>query len=154
MQPGQYLFDTILNLEAIEPVIKYKAPWERLAEQANGKLSQSSKRTETASSWGGGGTFGDEPTLEKDIDYAALDEEEEERGCGWDFTHAERDALLKLPRRTYILDHEEKKKALVGLVDILYGHCYDVRTTENDPTCESAWTVQPRPPPPKFTLIP
>ena len=112
----------------------------RLEAQEKGK-ERGKQAEDSASSGRKGGSFGDEPTFEREIDYAALDEEEEERGCGWDFSHAEREALLKLPRRTYMLSHDEKKRALVGLVDILFAHCYDVRTTENDPTCESPWTV-------------
>lgn len=111
----------------------------RLEAQEKGKEREKARGAAASGEKEGG--FGDEPTFEREIDYAALDEEEEERGCGWEFSHAEREVLLRLPRRTYLLSHDEKKRVMVGLVDILYAHCYDVRTTENDPTCESPWTV-------------
>ena len=35
----------------------------------------------------------------------------------------------------------QKKRALTGLVDVVFGFAYDQRTTLGDSTCESAWTV-------------
>jgi len=29
----------------------------------------------------------------------------------------------------------------LGLIDIAYGYCYDYRTTDGEPTVESAWTI-------------
>lgn len=56
-----------------------------------------------------------------------------------DFTPEEHDAMQKLPKRTYILDNP--RRTYLGLVAVLYAYCYDVRSTQGDPTVESAWTI-------------
>jgi hypothetical protein len=68
----------------------------------------------------GGGASGDagEVTTEKEVDYAALDLSSGNLGCGgWGgpLMAEEREALLKLPRREYLLTKEEKKRALIGV---------------------------------------
>ena len=69
----------------------------------------------------GGKTSGGarEVTTEKEVDYAALDLSSGNLGCGgWGgaLMAEEREALLKLPRREYLLTKEEKKRALIGLI--------------------------------------
>lgn len=59
---------------------------------------------------------------------------------GW--SDEEKDQLLQLPRKEMLLSRVEASRALCGLADVLYGYCYDVRTTEGEHTCESGWTVR------------
>ena len=50
--------------------------------------------------------------------------------------------MLQLPRRTYNISSEKTKTELLcGLVDILFGCCYDHRMTSGDSTTESNWTI-------------
>ena len=57
------------------------------------------------------------------------------------FTEDERFRLKNLPRKDYLLDKEEKRRVLYGLIDILFAFSYDARTTEGDHTSESNWTI-------------
>ncbi len=60
------------------------------------------------------------------------------------FTSDESHLLAELPRQTNIptnLSAEQKKSALLCLLDILFAYAYDHRTTDGDPTVESSWTV-------------
>lgn len=51
-------------------------------------------------------------------------------------------AILKdLPNKHYLLSKTEKRQIMLGLIDILYGFCYDKRTTLNESTVESSWTI-------------
>jgi len=50
--------------------------------------------------------------------------------------------LLQLPRQELLMDRRQQRRALCGLVDLLYTYCYDVRTTGGDPTVESGWTIR------------
>jgi len=52
------------------------------------------------------------------------------------------EALLKLPRKEFLLSQAERKRALCGLLDLVLACCYDVRTTEGEPTVESGWTLR------------
>ncbi|XP_075986738.1 protein SHQ1 homolog [Anticarsia gemmatalis] len=58
-----------------------------------------------------------------------------------EFTEAEVGVLKELPNKHYLLTKTEYKQVLYGLVDILYGYCYDKRTTLNESTVESSWTI-------------
>lgn len=58
-----------------------------------------------------------------------------------DFTDEEVCLLKELPNKHYILSKSEQTQVLLGLVDILYGYCYDKRTTLNESTVESSWTI-------------
>ncbi|KAM3960638.1 protein SHQ1 homolog [Aphomia sociella] len=58
-----------------------------------------------------------------------------------DFTEDEVGVLKELPNKSYLLSKSEYKQVLHGLVDILYGYCYDKRTTLNESTVESSWTI-------------
>ncbi|XP_031764059.2 protein SHQ1 homolog [Galleria mellonella] len=58
-----------------------------------------------------------------------------------DFTDEEVGVLKELPNKNYLLSQNEYKQVLYGLVDILYGYCYDKRTTLNESTVESSWTI-------------
>lgn len=67
----------------------------------------------------------DSPNFNKDIEFS-----DEEVGV-----------LKELPNKHYLLTKSEYKQVLYGLVDILYGYCYDKRTTLNESTVESSWTI-------------
>ncbi|XP_059050548.1 protein SHQ1 homolog [Achroia grisella] len=58
-----------------------------------------------------------------------------------EFTDAEVGVLKELPNKNYLLSKNEYKQVLYGLIDILYGYCYDKRTTLNESTVESSWTI-------------
>lgn len=49
--------------------------------------------------------------------------------------------LKDIPVHEYILTHNEQQALYFGLVDIIAAYCYDHRTTEGEPTSESAWTI-------------
>jgi protein SHQ1 len=49
--------------------------------------------------------------------------------------------LKDIPVHKYILTCSEQQAVYFGLLDIIAAYCYDHRTTEGDPTSESAWTI-------------
>ncbi|KZC10084.1 Protein SHQ1 like protein [Dufourea novaeangliae] len=51
------------------------------------------------------------------------------------------DLLKELPNKEYLLNNEETNRLLLSLVDILFGSCYNHRTTLGENTVESSWTV-------------
>lgn len=53
----------------------------------------------------------------------------------------EADLLKELPNKEYLLNNEEIHKLLLSLVDILFGSCYNHRTTLGESTVESSWTI-------------
>ncbi|XP_018320432.1 protein SHQ1 homolog [Agrilus planipennis] len=57
------------------------------------------------------------------------------------FNDRELDFLKELHNIQYSLTDEEECFCRNGLVDILYGYCYDRRTTYFEGTCESGWTI-------------
>lgn len=57
------------------------------------------------------------------------------------FTDTEKDTLKNLPRREFLLSPEDKRIALLSLVDVLLASAYDQRTTDGDTTVESGWTI-------------
>lgn len=58
---------------------------------------------------------------------------------GTELSGDEHDRVARLARKTYVLT--DAKAAYLGLVAILFGYAYDARTTQGEPTVESAWTV-------------
>ncbi|XP_063629559.1 protein SHQ1 homolog [Cydia splendana] len=58
-----------------------------------------------------------------------------------DFNEEEVAILKELPNKHYLFNKIEHRQVLLGLVDILYGYCYDKRTTMNDSNVESSWTI-------------
>lgn len=58
------------------------------------------------------------------------------------YTKEEMELILQLPKKEYILEKFQTSAALVGLIDILYACLYDTRTTKDDPSVESAWTIR------------
>ncbi|CAH1264902.1 SHQ1 [Branchiostoma lanceolatum] len=57
------------------------------------------------------------------------------------FSEEEKEQLLRLPKREYLLDGKTLPVVCFGLVDILFAYCYNNRTTEGKDNVESAWTV-------------
>lgn len=57
------------------------------------------------------------------------------------FTDDEVSILKELPNKHYLLTKSEYRQVMLGLVDILFGYCYDKRTTLNESTVESSWTI-------------
>lgn len=51
------------------------------------------------------------------------------------------DLLKELPNKEYLLNNDETHKLLLSLVDILFGSCYNSRTTLGESTVESSWTI-------------
>jgi len=57
------------------------------------------------------------------------------------FSKEDQEQLIALPTRKHVLDKEEMPCVYMGLVDILYGQCYDTRTTGGDGSSETGWCV-------------
>ncbi|QRV86228.1 box H/ACA snoRNP assembly protein SHQ1 [Ceratobasidium sp. AG-Ba] len=57
------------------------------------------------------------------------------------FTEEENMTMLRLPRREYIISPARVHELHITLCTILFATLYDIRTTQNDPTPESAWTI-------------
>ncbi|XP_072016545.1 protein SHQ1 homolog [Amphiura filiformis] len=53
----------------------------------------------------------------------------------------ERDQMMKLSKKNYLLDQKTEASVLLGLIDVLFAYAYDVRTTEGEHSVESAWTI-------------
>jgi len=60
---------------------------------------------------------------------------------GAKFSKEEQEQLIALPTRKHVLDKEALTCVYMGLVDILYGQCYDNRTTGGDGSSETGWCV-------------
>lgn len=73
--------------------------------------------------------------LEYQPEFVNLNESEIE------FSESEMDALKNLPRKTYLLDKQEKFYAFAGLVDILFAYCYNQRVNMGESNVESGWTI-------------
>lgn len=58
-----------------------------------------------------------------------------------EFTVDDISLLKELPNKHYLLTKTDKHQVMLGLVDILYGYCYDQRTTLQESTVESSWTI-------------
>jgi protein SHQ1 len=67
------------------------------------------------------------------------DEEDEHDAEG--FTQKEQDCLKQLPRKTFMLDKEQKFCAFAGLVDILFAYAYNNRVNCGETNVESGWTI-------------
>lgn len=56
-------------------------------------------------------------------------------------TREEQESLKKLGNKEFLLSKEDFICAWLSLVDIIYGFCYNHRSTQGDNTVESAWTI-------------
>jgi protein SHQ1 len=70
----------------------------------------------------------------------AYDPEYESQECS-DYTDKEIDTLKSLPKKTYLLDTEQKMITYCGLVDILFAYCYNKRINMGEENSESSWTI-------------
>uniref|UniRef100_A0A7S0HWJ0 CS domain-containing protein n=1 Tax=Hanusia phi TaxID=3032 RepID=A0A7S0HWJ0_9CRYP len=131
-----YLCDTFNNEENIRELLDFKCPWEDDNAEMKDERLQAGMETLSLR------TTLKEVTEEYDIDFSKI-EMSNSNMIGWqsDYTSEERDVLLKLSKREFLMSSQEKKRALIGLVDILFGFAYDHRTTLGEGTCESGWTV-------------
>ncbi|KAI0062187.1 SHQ1-domain-containing protein [Artomyces pyxidatus] len=57
------------------------------------------------------------------------------------FSEAENLAMLRLPRKEYLPTPAQTHSLYLTLVTLLFSYAYDARTTQHDPSPESAWTV-------------
>ncbi len=57
------------------------------------------------------------------------------------YTENEIDCLKSLPKKTYLLDKEQKMYAFAGLVDILFAYCYNNRVNCGEKNVESGWNI-------------
>ncbi|KAH7912143.1 SHQ1 protein-domain-containing protein [Hygrophoropsis aurantiaca] len=57
------------------------------------------------------------------------------------FTEDENMTMLNLPRKEYIATSKEHRNLHLTLLTVLFAYAYDRRTTLNDPTSESPWTI-------------
>ncbi|KAI8915548.1 SHQ1 protein-domain-containing protein [Gorgonomyces haynaldii] len=57
------------------------------------------------------------------------------------FTEKQREIMLQLKYKEYLIDPSHLKSIYLGLVDVVFAHQYNHRTTEGEPTVESAWTI-------------
>ncbi|XP_063953508.1 protein SHQ1 homolog [Lytechinus pictus] len=57
------------------------------------------------------------------------------------FTEDEKELMMKLPHKEFILSKLEVDGALLGVADILFAYAYNVRSNEGEYSVESAWTV-------------
>lgn len=58
-----------------------------------------------------------------------------------EFTEKEREAMLSLKNREYLMSADEARIVYLGLVDILFAYCYDQRINMGDTSVESGWNV-------------
>jgi protein SHQ1 len=58
-----------------------------------------------------------------------------------EYTESEIDDLKNLPKKTFLLDKEQKFYAYIGLVDILFAYCYNDRVNCGEKNVESGWTI-------------
>ncbi|KAF8682436.1 SHQ1 protein [Rhizoctonia solani] len=57
------------------------------------------------------------------------------------FTEEENMTMLRLPRKEYLFTPDRTRELQIALCTILFAAQYDWRTTQGDPTPESAWTI-------------
>lgn len=57
------------------------------------------------------------------------------------FNEAEKEKLLQLPRREYIIDDSELKATYLGLVDLVFAYAYNFRFSKGEVNVESDWTI-------------
>jgi len=58
-----------------------------------------------------------------------------------EFTEEENLAMLRLPRKEYLITPSQSRSLYLALLTILFSYAYDLRTTQHDPTTESPWTI-------------
>ncbi|KAI9298087.1 SHQ1-domain-containing protein [Neoconidiobolus thromboides FSU 785] len=56
-------------------------------------------------------------------------------------TEKEKEILLNLPNREFIIENNEERCIYLGLTDLILAYCYDLRINEGDSNVESAWCI-------------
>lgn len=57
------------------------------------------------------------------------------------YTDEENAAMLRLPRKEYLPTSTQTHNLYLTLLSLLFSYAYECRTTQHDPTPESAWTL-------------
>ncbi|KAI0361895.1 SHQ1-domain-containing protein [Trametes cingulata] len=57
------------------------------------------------------------------------------------YTEEENLTMLRLPRKEYLATPEQTHNLHLTLLTLLFAYAYETRTTQHDPTPESAWTI-------------
>ncbi|KAL6309068.1 SHQ1-domain-containing protein [Sparassis latifolia] len=57
------------------------------------------------------------------------------------YTEEENLTMLRLPRKEYLATPSQAHNLYLTLLSLLFSHAYETRTTQHDPTPESAWTI-------------
>ncbi|KAI0374690.1 SHQ1-domain-containing protein [Pilatotrama ljubarskyi] len=57
------------------------------------------------------------------------------------YTEKEKLTMLRLPRKEYLATPEQTHNLYLTLLTLLFAYAYETRTTQHDPTPESAWTI-------------
>ncbi|KAK6457108.1 SHQ1 protein-domain-containing protein [Scheffersomyces xylosifermentans] len=58
-----------------------------------------------------------------------------------EFTKDEQEKMIKLPRKSYLIEEAYKPQLYTLLVSLLFAYHFDLRETEGDHNIESAWTI-------------
>jgi len=58
-----------------------------------------------------------------------------------EYTEKENMEMLRLPRKEYIATESQTHDLYLTLITLLFAYFYDSRTSQHDPTPESAWTI-------------
>ncbi|XP_067092867.1 protein SHQ1 homolog isoform X1 [Osmerus mordax] len=66
----------------------------------------------------------------------------QEGGTAVSFTDDDKQQLRRFTNRSFLLERRARQQVWLGLVDVLLAYSYEVRTTEGEPTVESAWTIR------------
>ncbi|OCH95608.1 SHQ1-domain-containing protein [Obba rivulosa] len=59
----------------------------------------------------------------------------------FEYTEEENLAMLRLPRKEYLATPQQTHDLYLTLLTLLFSYAYEARTTQHDPTPESAWTL-------------
>ncbi|KII89034.1 hypothetical protein PLICRDRAFT_40686 [Plicaturopsis crispa FD-325 SS-3] len=59
----------------------------------------------------------------------------------FEYTEEEKLAMLRLPRKEYLASPLQTHNLYLTLLTLLFAYAYETRTTQGDPTPESAWTL-------------
>ncbi|PPQ78136.1 hypothetical protein CVT24_006421 [Panaeolus cyanescens] len=62
-------------------------------------------------------------------------------GSPFEYTEKENAEMLRLPRKEYLPSPHQTHDLYLTLITLLFSYFYDSRTTQHDPTPESAWTI-------------
>ena len=57
------------------------------------------------------------------------------------FTPEDRERMIALPRKAFLVDPKDLQSVYFGLVDLLFAHCYDYRINLGEPCAESDWNL-------------